>query len=128
MHLLSGDSVADMAASLENARNDENIVGLQRLDSLHLGEHGEGVVVEAAASAGADERDPTADIGGGNSVEQFPCKGELAAARVEGYEIGSDGVEGGEAVDGEVRVELLAEVQRSIVSVEFDEFGIGFGF
>lgn len=67
---------------------------------LHLGEDGESVMVEAAASAGANEGDPAANICWGNFVEQFSRKGELATARVQSYEIGGHDAETREAVDG----------------------------
>lgn len=89
-----------MAASFENAWDHENVVGFQPLNRLHLGEHGEGVMVEAAASAGSDEGDPAADICLGNFVEQFSRKGELATARVQCHEAGSDDVETREVVGG----------------------------
>ena len=87
-----------MATSFENARDHENAVGVGRVGGLHLGEHGDGVVVVAAACAGSDEGDPAAHICWGNFVEQFARVGELAAASVEGYEVGSDDGETNETV------------------------------
>lgn len=87
-----------MAASFEEAGDDEYVVGRKPLNGLHLREHGESVIVEAAASAGANESNPAANICGGNFVEQFPRVGELATACVEGYEVGSNDVETSETV------------------------------
>jgi len=93
MRLLSGDPIPNVAASFENAGDDEYVVWRKPWNGLHLREHRQREIVEAAASARANEGDPTADICGGNFVEQFSRVGELATAHVEGYEVRSNYVE-----------------------------------
>ncbi|KAG2390109.1 Protein CHUP1-like protein [Vigna angularis] len=56
----------------------------------HLREHRQREIVEAAASARANEGNPAANICCGNFVEQFSRVGELATAHVEGYEVRSN--------------------------------------
>lgn len=79
-----------MAASFENAWNDEYGVLVEHVGRLHLGENGESVIVETAARAGSDKGDVATNICCGNFVEQFSCIRELAAGCVQGYEIGCD--------------------------------------
>jgi len=82
-----------MTASFENAGDDEYIVWRKPLNGLHLSEHCEREIAEAAASARANEGDPAANICCGNFVEQFSRVGELATGHIEGYEVRSNYVE-----------------------------------
>lgn len=76
-----------MATSFENAWNSENVIGLEPMGGLHVREYNEGVIIEAATSACADEGDPMTYICWGNFVEQFSRNGELTTASVEDYEV-----------------------------------------